>query len=58
MKFCRDLSTYAEYGNFGPGADTSKRVSWAKKLDLSTVENMANLNFINTPEEWINYQPF
>jgi hypothetical protein len=58
MNFCRDLTTFAEYGNFGPGSDTSNRVSWAKKLDVATVEHMASVNFINTPEQWIGYQPF
>jgi pectinesterase len=58
MNFCRDLTTFAEYGNFGPGSNTSDRVSWAKKLDLATVEHMASVNFINTPEQWIGYQPF
>ncbi|KAK2366748.1 Pectin lyase superfamily protein [Trifolium repens] len=53
-----DLTTFAEYGNFGPGSDTSNRVSWAKKLDVATVEHMASVNFINTPEQWIGYQPF
>ncbi|KAK7308633.1 hypothetical protein VNO77_42252 [Canavalia gladiata] len=44
--------TFAEYGNFGPGSNTSKRVSWTKKLDLKTIEKMASVNFIDT-EGWI-----
>ncbi|KAJ6734482.1 ACYL-COA THIOESTER HYDROLASE YBHC-RELATED [Salix purpurea] len=28
---------FAEYGNFGPGADTSRRVSWANKLNPSNI---------------------
>ncbi|KAG5051213.1 hypothetical protein JHK87_003411 [Glycine soja] len=47
--------TFAEYGNFGPGSDPSKRVSWTKKLDLKTIENMASLKFIDT-EGWLQNQ--
>ncbi|TKY69207.1 pectinesterase 29 [Spatholobus suberectus] len=47
--------TFAEYGNFGPGSDTSKRVSWTKKLDLETIENMTSTKFIDT-EGWLQQQ--
>ncbi|XP_061364766.1 probable pectinesterase 29 [Gastrolobium bilobum] len=47
-----DRVTFAEYKNFGPGADTSKRVSWTKKLDLSTINKMASLDFIDD-EGWL-----
>ncbi|XP_040873458.1 probable pectinesterase 29 [Glycine max] len=48
-----DHITFAEYGNSGPGSDTSKRVSWLKKLDSSTVSKLATTSFIDT-EGWLN----
>ncbi|XP_027913762.1 probable pectinesterase 29 [Vigna unguiculata] len=49
--------TFAEYGNFGPGSDTSQRVSWMKKLDLETIESMTSTKFIDT-DGWLQKQPF
>nr|KYP50010.1 putative pectinesterase 29 [Cajanus cajan] len=48
--------TFAEYGNFGAGSDTSKRVNWTKKLDLKTIENMTNTKFIDT-DGWLQNLP-
>ncbi|XP_028183176.1 probable pectinesterase 29 [Glycine soja] len=47
-----DHITFAEYGNSGPGSDTSKRVSWLKNLDSSTVSKMASTSFIGT-DGWL-----
>ncbi|XP_025685743.1 probable pectinesterase 55 [Arachis hypogaea] len=44
--------TFAEYGNFGPGSDTSKRVNWITKLDLETVNMMTSTSFIDS-EGWL-----
>ncbi|XVE81374.1 hypothetical protein DITRI_Ditri15bG0058400 [Diplodiscus trichospermus] len=48
--------TFAEYGNYGPGSDTSRRVSWVKKLDVKTVEKMISISFIDN-EGWLQSQP-
>ncbi|KAK7273999.1 hypothetical protein RIF29_15068 [Crotalaria pallida] len=50
-----DRITFSEYDNFGPGSNTSERVSWAKKLDLKTVKMMTSMNFIDS-EGWLQYQ--
>ncbi|KAK7308636.1 hypothetical protein VNO77_42255 [Canavalia gladiata] len=42
-----DESTFAESRNNGPGADTSKRVSWVKKLDSVTVRKMTSTRFVD-----------
>ncbi|RDX83478.1 putative pectinesterase 29, partial [Mucuna pruriens] len=52
-----DRVTFAEYANFGPGSDTSKRVNWTKMLDLKTMETMTSTTFIDT-EGWLQHQPF
>ncbi|CAJ1932720.1 unnamed protein product [Sphenostylis stenocarpa] len=49
--------TFAEYENFGPGSDTSQRVSWTKKLDLETIQNMTSTKFIDT-DGWLQKQLF
>ncbi|KAF2325062.1 hypothetical protein GH714_022534 [Hevea brasiliensis] len=36
--------TYVEVENKGPGADTSKRVPWVKKLDASELSNFLSLS--------------
>ncbi|KAL2941637.1 putative pectinesterase 55, partial [Bienertia sinuspersici] len=44
--------TYAEVNCTGPGADTSKRVSWEKKLDSSEVKQYTTQAFIDQ-DGWI-----
>ncbi|CAL0318590.1 unnamed protein product [Lupinus luteus] len=52
-----DRITFSEYENFGPGSNTSMRVSWTKKLDLKTIKMMASTKFIdNDNENWLQYQ--
>ncbi|XP_061993507.1 probable pectinesterase 29 [Rosa rugosa] len=52
-----DQLTFAEYGCYGPGADTSKRVSWEKKLSPNIVQQFTSLNFIDS-DGWLIDQPF
>ncbi|XP_010496740.1 PREDICTED: probable pectinesterase 29 [Camelina sativa] len=48
--------TFAEYGCFGSGSNTEKRVKWVKKLSESSVQSFADLSFINR-DEWIQDLP-
>ncbi|KAI3408431.1 Pectinesterase, partial [Psidium guajava] len=49
--------TFAEYGCYGPGAAVSGRVSWERNLDVSLVEHLTSLSFIDS-EGWIASMPF
>ncbi|KAF7807344.1 putative pectinesterase 29 [Senna tora] len=49
--------TFAEYGCYGDGSDTSERVKWTKKLDVATVEQMTSMSFIDS-EGWLQTQIF
>ncbi|ESQ37242.1 hypothetical protein EUTSA_v10002927mg [Eutrema salsugineum] len=48
--------TFAEYGCFGSGSNTQKRVGWVKKLSGSVVQSLTDLNFINIGG-WLQYLP-
>ncbi|XP_021737352.1 probable pectinesterase 55 [Chenopodium quinoa] len=48
--------TFAEVNCTGPGADTSKRVSWEKKLDSYAIRQYDTQTFINQ-NGWIAKQP-
>ncbi|KAF8387651.1 hypothetical protein HHK36_026305 [Tetracentron sinense] len=48
--------TYAEANCRGPGADTSKRVSWEKKLTPVEIAKFRNVSFIDK-EGWLTRQP-
>ncbi|CAJ1932718.1 unnamed protein product [Sphenostylis stenocarpa] len=45
--------TFAEEDNFGPGSNTSQRVSWLKKLSPLTVKEMTSTRFVDM-EGWLN----
>ncbi|XP_022761912.1 probable pectinesterase 29 [Durio zibethinus] len=51
-----DRLTFAEYGNHGPGSDTSRRVSWEKKLNVETVKHLTSMSFIDT-DGWLQNLP-
>ncbi|KAG8658436.1 hypothetical protein MANES_03G148200v8 [Manihot esculenta] len=51
-----DRTTYAEYGNYGPGAVSKQRVSWVKKLGSKDIDGLTSLSFINSGN-WIQRQP-
>lgn len=44
---------YAEYGNTGPGASTSKRVSWAKQLSQAEAAGYTVLDIFAGWEGWV-----
>ncbi|KAJ4841741.1 hypothetical protein Tsubulata_003027 [Turnera subulata] len=48
--------TFQEVGNYGPGADTSRRVSWINKLNLGTVQELTSLSFVNQ-DDWVQKLP-
>ncbi|KAK8467177.1 hypothetical protein PHAVU_008G271500 [Phaseolus vulgaris] len=48
--------TYAEVDCEGPGADTSKRVSWLKKLNNSEMKAFSLTSFINN-DGWVDNLP-
>lgn len=41
-------SRYCEYGNYGPGANTDRRVSWADMLTTEEAEQYSTLNVLKT----------
>ncbi len=43
---------YAEYGNTGPGADTSKRVPWAKMLSKEEAEKLTVEKVLSGEDKW------
>ncbi|XP_020224760.2 probable pectinesterase 66 [Cajanus cajan] len=48
--------TYAEVDCKGPGADTSKRVPWTKKLNSAQLQEFSLASFINK-DSWLNNLP-
>ncbi|OMO93035.1 Pectinesterase, catalytic [Corchorus capsularis] len=48
--------TFAEYGNRGPGADTSKRVEWERKLSAQAVAQFTSMSYIDN-EGWLQSLP-
>ncbi|KAL2316712.1 hypothetical protein Fmac_030588 [Flemingia macrophylla] len=48
--------TYAEVDCFGPGANTSERVQWGKKLSNSQLNEFSLSSFINQ-DEWLSNLP-
>jgi len=54
---CRDDITYAEVDCSGPGADTSERVPWMKKLDDNQLEKYSREAFIDQ-DGWIANLPY
>ncbi|KAF8387652.1 hypothetical protein HHK36_026306 [Tetracentron sinense] len=51
-----DNFTYAEANCRGPGADTSRRVNWEKKLKRMEIAKFRNMSFIDK-EGWLTKQP-
>ncbi|CAN1245283.1 Probable pectinesterase 29 [Linum grandiflorum] len=53
----RNKVTFSEYGNFGPGADTSKRVGFEKlNLPIQVWMEMTSISYINK-DGWLERQP-
>ncbi|KAG8656738.1 hypothetical protein MANES_03G001000v8 [Manihot esculenta] len=48
--------TYVEYENYGPGAASTQRVNWVKKLSPQAIDQFTSLSFINSGN-WIQRQP-
>ncbi|XP_030458867.1 probable pectinesterase 55 [Syzygium oleosum] len=49
--------SFSEYGCYGPGSDTSLRVSWEKKLNAATINQLTGTSFVDS-EGWLSSQPF
>lgn len=49
---CRKQLSLGQYGCSGPGANTSKRVTWAKKMSEEEAKKFASISFIDD-EGWL-----
>lgn len=46
-------ASYYEYRCFGPGSDTSKRVTWAKEAKDEEIEQFLSLSYIDSQKSWL-----
>lgn len=46
---------YAEYHNYGPGADTTKRVNWSKQLSDEAIKIYTIENILGTWKPYVNH---
>lgn len=48
----QETTFYAEYNNFGPGAETSKRVKWSKQLSKKEAEKYTAAKIFKREDSW------
>lgn len=53
----RHTLCFSETGNFGPGSDMSKRITWMKKLSAHEINQLTDVNTFINQDGWLGKQP-
>ncbi|KAJ4851543.1 hypothetical protein Tsubulata_019458 [Turnera subulata] len=51
-----DLVTFQEVENYGPGANTTQRVSWINRMSIHDTKELTSLSFIDQ-DNWVRQMP-